>query len=86
MPTKQWYGPNKETFIRPKDDAGHGIMISAFQSREFGFGLDVTEADLKEVNRRQEGVRYRDTQAALETRKSEYKFPLTTSPFVREFE
>jgi hypothetical protein len=49
-PTKQWYGPNKETFIRPKDD-GHGIMISAFQSREFGFGLDVTEADLKEVNR-----------------------------------
>ena len=85
MPTKQWYGPNKETFIRPKDD-GHGIMISAFQSREFGFGLDVTEADLKEVNRRREGFRYRDTQAALETRKSEYKAPLTTSPFVREFE
>ena len=72
-------------FIRPKDD-GHGVMVSAFQSREFGFGLDVTEADLKEVNRRRQGVRYRDTQAALDTRKSEYKPPLTTSPFDKEFE
>ena len=84
-PTKQWYGPNGETFLRPKDD-GLGVMASAFQSREFGFGLDVTEADLGEVNRRRHGVRYRDTQAAQDTRRSEFKPPLTTSPFVREFE
>ncbi|KAI2493650.1 hypothetical protein MHU86_20903 [Fragilaria crotonensis] len=83
MPSKQWYGPNRETFIRPKDD-GLGIMISAFQSREFGFGLDTTESDLSEVNRRRQGVKYRDTQAAMDTRKTEYKEPLTTSPFIRE--
>ena len=85
MPSKQWYGPNRETFIRPKDD-GLGIMISAFQSREFGFGLDTTESDLSEVNRRRQGVKYRDIQAAIDTRKTEYKEPLTTSPFIREFE
>ncbi|KAI2492374.1 hypothetical protein MHU86_22183 [Fragilaria crotonensis] len=61
-------------------------MISAFQSREFGFGLDTTESDLSEVNRRRQGVKYRDTQAAMDTRKTEYKEPLTTSPFIREFE
>ncbi len=33
MPSNQWYSPNKETFIRPKDE-GLGIMISAFQSTE----------------------------------------------------
>jgi hypothetical protein len=55
MPSKHWYGPKSETFIRPKDD-GLGIMISACQSREFGFGLDTTESDLSEVNRRRQGV------------------------------
>ena len=66
MPSKQWYGPNKETFIRPKDD-GLGIMISAFQSREFRFGLDTSESGLSEVNRRRQGVKYRDMQAAMDT-------------------
>jgi len=34
----------------PKDDK-MGIMISAFQSQEFGFGLKIlTEEQLKEVN------------------------------------
>jgi len=28
---KQWYGPNGEAYVVPKDD-GAGIMISAFQS------------------------------------------------------
>ena len=85
MPSKQWYDPDRETFIRPKDD-GLGIMISAFQSREFGFGLVTTESDLEEVNRRRDGVKYHDTQAAIDIRKREYKEPLTTSPFLREFE
>ena len=84
MPSKQWYGPNKETFICPKDE-GLGTVISAFQSREFGFGLETTELDLKEVNRQRDGVRYRDTHAVLETRKSKYKAPLTTSPFLCGF-
>jgi hypothetical protein len=80
MPSKQLYDPNRETFIRPKDK-GLGIMILAFQSRKFGFGLDTTESDLSEENRRQQGVKYRDTQAAMDTRKTEYKEPPTMSPF-----
>ena len=35
---KGWTGPNGETVPMPKDD-GLGLMISAFQSQEFGFGL-----------------------------------------------
>ncbi len=34
---KSWSGPKGELAIIPKDE-GNGIMISAFQSREFGLG------------------------------------------------
>jgi hypothetical protein len=34
--TKSWQAPNGETVLIPKDD-GQGVMISAFQSREFSF-------------------------------------------------
>jgi len=44
MPMKQWYGPNREPYVVPKDD-GMGVMISAFQSQEFGFGLVLTNED-----------------------------------------
>ncbi len=50
MVNKQWYGPNRETYVVPKDD-GQGVMISAFQSQEFGFGLEVTNEDPKYVQR-----------------------------------
>jgi len=33
----------------PKDE-GYGIMVSAFQSRELGFGMNLSNADLKIVN------------------------------------
>ena len=46
---KTWIGPDGEKNIAPKDD-GLGVMISAFQSREFGFGVVVSEEQLKEVN------------------------------------
>ena len=58
MPGKQWYGPNRETSVVPKDN-GMGVMISAFQSREFGFGLDLTKEDLVKVNQQRVG-RYCD--------------------------
>ncbi len=54
MSTKSWIGPNGETEPVPKDD-GQGIMISAFQSREFGFGLDLTPDLLQEVNFTRQG-------------------------------
>jgi predicted HTH domain antitoxin len=38
---KAWIGPNGEKAISPKDE-GQGVMISAFQSRNDGFGMDRT--------------------------------------------
>jgi hypothetical protein len=31
---KKWCGPNKETFLSPKDEDGLGIMISGFSKVE----------------------------------------------------
>ena len=50
MSKKSWVGLHGKTNIVPKDD-GLGMMISAFQSREFDFGLDITEEELKKVNK-----------------------------------
>ena len=88
MSRKQWcwYGPNKETYIVPKDD-GMGIMIvSAFQYREFGFGLQITEQDFKIVSESRVGTKYMDEQAAQDMRRSALNPGLTSAPFVREFE
>jgi hypothetical protein len=46
---KTWIGPDGERNIVPKD-TGLGVMVSTFQSREFGFGVVVSEEQLKEVN------------------------------------
>jgi hypothetical protein len=35
-----WVAPDGTTVLVPKDD-GQGLMISAFQSREFGFGMEI---------------------------------------------
>jgi len=44
-----WYGPKGEMAIIPKDE-GYGIVISAFQSQEFGFGMHLSEDEFKRVN------------------------------------
>jgi hypothetical protein len=41
-------------------------MISAFQSREFGFGEVVSEEQLKEVNKKRKNKKYKDLKAAAE--------------------
>jgi hypothetical protein len=46
---KSWCGPNGETVLVPKNE-GQGLMISAFQSREFGFGFQINKEQLAEVN------------------------------------
>ena len=62
---KSWIGPNGKSVVMPKDD-GMGIMISAFQSQEFGFGLkNLSEEQLKTVNQSQEGKTYKDEEAAV---------------------
>jgi len=63
-------------------------MISAFQSREFGSGLDLTKEQLKEVNKLCKGKKCHDVKVAIEveTNPEGYKPELTKSPFVKEFE
>ena len=60
-------------------------MISALQSCEFGFGLKISEEQLKEVNKYREGKKYMDEEAAKSKRGSANKGALTRSPFVVEF-
>jgi hypothetical protein len=82
---KSWTGPSGETVLVPKDD-GQGIMISMFQSCEFGFGMDITPDLLKEVNITREGKKYNDTKAAISRRGTDIKKQITSSPFIVEFE
>ena len=82
---KSWRGPNGETAIVPKDE-GAGIMISAFQCREFGFGMELSSQQLEIVNEYRRGKKYKDEEAAKTKRGSSLKLPLTKSPFVLEFE
>jgi hypothetical protein len=82
MVGKQWYGPNRETYVVPKDD-GQGVMLSAFQSREFGFGLPVSNEDLAIVNEKRVGCKYVDETAAIKTKKGPDGFK---KPLSKEFE
>ena len=72
-----------------KKGLGPGVMISAFVSREFGFGMPsslLTSEVLAEVNRRREGTRYADEEAAKERGdKSPNKGKLKESSFVHLF-
>jgi len=63
LTSKSWVGTNGETAIVPKDD-GCGIMISAFQSREFGFGLEISKEDMARVNALRKDQVYKDEAAA----------------------
>ncbi len=83
---KAWTAPDGQKSMIPKDE-GLGVMISAFCSREFGFGLDISLEDLAKVNKKREGTKYSDEDAAKKIRgNSSNKAGLTESPFVVEFE
>jgi hypothetical protein len=80
-----WVAPDGSTVLVPKDD-GQGRMISAFQSREFGFGMVMTDEQLNEVNETRKGKKYTDENAAIAKRGSADKKDLLHSPFMLEFE
>jgi hypothetical protein len=82
---KAWCLPTGETQLIPKDD-GAGVMISAFQSRDFGFGLPLDDQQLEEINASRRGNNYTDIVAARNLRGNPRKQDLKTSPFVIEFE
>jgi hypothetical protein len=82
---KEWIGSEGEQAITPKED-GLGVVISAMQSREFGYGMLLTPDQLRCVNAARLGQKYKDEQAAMKKRGTVEKQPLTMSPFVLEFE
>ena len=82
---KAWTTPEGQKPVIPKDE-GLGVMISAFVSREFGFGMKLSDADLVQVNEKRQGKHYSDKLAAMEKRGTSLKQPLVGSPFVVEFE
>ena len=82
---RSWKGPNGETAVVPKDE-GAGVMISAFPSHEFGFGLHFIGEQLKEMNNYHEGKFYSDADAEMATRQSKQKKPLNSRLFIQEFE
>ncbi len=41
--SKTWIGPAGQRPLLPKSE-GNGYMLSAFASREFGFGRELTDA------------------------------------------
>ena len=83
--SSQWVGPSGERSILPKS-AGMGVMVSAFQSREFGWGLEIDDDQLDLINARRDGNDYFDAAAAAEVNGTSKKAPLTNSPFVKLFE
>jgi hypothetical protein len=85
MGSRQWVGPSGERALLPKNE-GMGLMVSAFQSREFGFGFEITAEQLAAINLSRRGQKYVDEEAADEVRGKAEKADLTDSPFVKFFE
>ncbi len=83
--TMQWVGPGGERPLLPKNN-GMGKMISAFQSRDTGWGIKISRQQLIEINKQQEGKHYFDRDAATDIHGTTEKMALTESPFVRTFE
>ena len=82
--SKTWVGPKGQRPLLPKSE-GEGYMLSAFVSRELGFGRSLTEDELTRINNeRRIGKTFTDQQAADEIyNKTHYKPLLTESPFVK---
>ena len=80
-----WMLPNGKKQLVPKDE-GHGLMLSSFTCRELGYGVPLSDEDLKKVNEKRQHQTYSDAQAAIHVRGSSKKENLTSTPFVRELE
>jgi hypothetical protein len=83
--SKSWTAPTGQKKIIPKDE-GMGVMVSGFVSREFGFGLTLSQQQLQKVNAARQATKYSDQEVAKEIRGKIFKDPLDNSPFVLQFE
>ncbi|KAI2496293.1 hypothetical protein MHU86_18205 [Fragilaria crotonensis] len=75
----------RSTPLLPKTD-GLSLMISAFQSRETGFGVQISRVQLEEINEARRGKTYVDVDAAVAIHGQASKKDLKRSPFVVYFE
>ena len=83
---KRWFLPDGLGCLLPKEQ-GQGIMYSSFVSRDFGYGMKITEEDLERINNKREFEHYSDCDSAKDVLNgSTKKEKLTTSPFIRTFE
>ena len=85
---KKWFLPDGTTSLLPKDE-GMGIMISAFCSREFGYGFEFTPERMIVVNEfrmKEENKKYKDHDASVAVNGKNEKKALTSNPFVVEFD
>ena len=84
---KGWVGPNGERCLDPKT-IGEGLMISAFKSRDLGFGhRPFTQEEVVKINQHREGKVYIDSEAAKEVLGSDQKednpLKFGNMPFIR---
>ena len=70
-----------EATLRTKG-LGTGVMVSAMVSRATGFGLQITDEQLLEINKLRLNKSYVDAEAATYLRGSSTKKPLKESPFI----
>ncbi len=80
-----WTGQRKK-YSNQRGWTGHDDL--AFQSREFGLGVVVSDQQLKGNNEKRKNQKYKDLKAAVEAGgcNDGFKKPLNSSPFVRAFE
>jgi hypothetical protein len=82
---KNWVSPCGTWVLVPKDE-GQGVIVFAFQSREFGFGFIMSPEQLQQVNDMRRGKKCKDEEAAISRLGKAYKKDLLKSPFIKEFE
>ena len=82
---KQWVGAEGQRALLPKTE-GMSLMLSAFQSRETGFGMKLSALQLDEINEMRRGKNYVDIDAAIAVNGQATKKDLKESPFVVYFE
>jgi hypothetical protein len=82
---KQWVGAEGQRALLPKTE-GMSLMLSAFQSRETGFGMKLSALQLDEINEMRRGKNYVDIDAAIAVNGQAMKKDLKESPFVVYFE
>jgi hypothetical protein len=62
-----WTAPNGQKPVIPKGE-GLGAMTSTFVSREFGFGIELSDKELQTVNEHKQGKNHSNRSAALDKR------------------